>query len=166
MYADLIHKMVCAILLGCIYAGIITNPDQLRGEVDLTEYKHMCGAVQAENGNLTGITEEEYANDMRRCLLTASVIENRKNSSGWKGSTTEEVIMAKEGKYWQYASTTRNRFKTIEVDDRVKVCVKYVLLYGVICPENVMYQGQGYNGSGVYDSIPVRGDKDEIFCFE
>lgn len=153
------------ILLFIIY-GVFTSPDQLKGDIDATEYKYMCGATQIENGNLTGQTQEEYINDTMRVLLTASVIENRKNSKVWKGSTTEEVVLAKEGKYWQYASVTRNGFKTTEASDRVKLCVKYVLLYGPICPENVVYQGQGKNGSGIYKSIPVRGDKDELFCYE
>ena len=163
---DVINRVVGAIILAFIYAGVITHPDQLKGDIDPTEYKHMCGAVEIENGNLTGITDKEYANDMRRCLLTASVIENRKQSDSWKGSTTQEVILARDGGYLQYAPVTRNGFKTKEASDRVKLCVKYVLLFGPICPKNVVYQGQSKNGSGVYDSIPVRGDRNEIFCFE
>lgn len=166
MINEALNKIVAGLLLGLIYAGIITHPDQLVGDVNATEYKYMCGAVQIENGNMNGRTIEECINDIKRGLLTASVIENRKNSSKWKGSTTEEVILAKEGRYWQYASVTRNGFKTKEASDKVKLCVKYVLLYGPICPENVMYQTQGKMKKTLYDSIPVKGDKDELFYYE
>jgi len=121
-----------------------------------TELKYMSGAVTKENGDNSDLIQ----------LLTASVIENRKQSSKWKGSTTEEVIMAKEGKYWQYAEPTRKNFKTVKSSRRTRYLCKFVLIFGPVCPENVVYQGQSKNGSGVYMSIPVPGQKDEIFCYE
>lgn len=160
--ATILNKMVGAIILAFIYAGMLTHPDQLKGNVDDTDYKYMCGATDIENGNTTGVTEEEHYNDIRRILLTASVIKNRVDSPNWYGDTVEKVILAKG----QYASVTRNGFKTRNASDLVKVCCKYVMIYGSICPSNVVYQGQSKNGSGVYKSIPVRGDKDEIFCYE
>lgn len=159
---ECLHKLVAGLVLCMIYAGIITHPDQLRGEVDATEYKYMCGATEIENGNFTGITEQEHLNDIERALLTSSVIQNRIDSPNWYGSTVEQVILAKG----QYAPVTRKGFKTKEASDIVKVCCKYVMIYGPICPTNVVYQGQSKNGSDVYKRIPVRGDKDEIFCFE
>ncbi len=157
-----VHKLAQHTILLFIFYGMITSPDQLKGEVDATEYKYMCGATMIENGNTTGITEEEHRNDIVRILLTCSVIKNRIDSSHWSGDCVEEVIMAKG----QYADVTRNGFKTKEASDLVKVCCKYVMLYGSVCPKNVVYQGQGINGSDVYKRIPVRGDKDEIFCYE
>lgn len=159
---EVAHKLAKHTILIFILCGVITNPDQIKGKVDATEYKHMCGATMIENGNTTGITEEEHRNDIYRILLTCSVIKNRIDSDNWHGDCVEEVIMAKG----QYAVVTRNGFKTKEASDLVKVCCKYVMIYGSICPENVVYQGQGINGSEVYARIPVRGDKDEIFCFE
>lgn len=121
-----------------------------------TELNHMSGAVTKENGDNGDLIQ----------LLTASVIENRKQSSKWKGSTTEEVVMAKEGRYWQYAKVTRDNFKTVKSSKRTRYLCKFVLIFGPICPENVVYQGQSKNGSGVYMSIPVPGQKDEVFCYE
>ena len=121
-----------------------------------TELKYMSGAVTKENGDNSDLIQ----------LLTASVIENRKRSSKWKGSTTEEIVMAKEGPYWQYAEPTRKNFKTVKSSRRTRYLCKFVLIFGPVCPENVVYQGQSKNGSGVYMSIPVPGQKDEVFCYE
>ena len=165
------HKLVQHTILLLIFMGVLTSPDQIKGEVDAIEYKYMCGATEIENGNTTGITEEEHRNDIYRILLTCSVIKNRIDSPNWYGDTVEKVIMAKG----QYASVTRNGFKTKEASDLVKLCCKYVLIYGAICPADIVYQGQNVNGRGKmingklvheYARIPVRGDKDEIFCYE
>lgn len=131
--------------------GIDTKSEEFK-----TELNHMAGAVQIENGD----------NGDEIVLLTASVIENRKRSSKWKGSTTEEVVLAKEGPYWQYASVTRKGFKTKKASKRVRYLCKFVLIFGSVCPSNVVYQAQGTNGSGVYKRCPVKGQKDEIFCYE
>jgi hypothetical protein len=116
----------------------------------------MSGACTKENGD----------NGDEIILLTASVIENRKRSSKWNGSTTEEVIMAKDGGYWQYAKTTRDNFKTVKSSKRTRYLCKFVLIFGPVCPESVVYQGQRKTGSGVYKSCPVKGQKDEVFCYE
>lgn len=121
-----------------------------------TELNHMSGAVTKENGDNSDLIQ----------LLTASVIENRKQSSNWKGSTTEEVVMAKEGPFWQYAKVTRDNFKTVKSSRRTRYLCKFVLIFGPICPENVVYQGQSKNGSGVYMRLKVPGQKDEVFCYE
>ena len=47
-----------------------------------------------------------------------------------------------------------------------KAIAKYLLIFGSVCPKNVVYQGQKKNGSSVYKSCPVKGQKDEIFCYE
>lgn len=161
---EMVSKAIPMFLLFCLLHGMIPNMDKY--PVDDIELKYMSGAVFKENGNMPGKTEEEIYNDYKRVLYTASVIENRKNSDVWKGSTTEEVVMAKEGIYWQYASTTRNNFKTVKYSEYVEAACHYVLYFGSILPSNVVYQGQCKNGSGVYESIPVKGDRDEVFCYE
>ena len=159
----MIERITKSIILMFIYCGLITSPDQLNGTVDPTQLQYLAGAMEIENGNPGGISEME---DIRRLLLTGSVILNRKNSPHWQGDTIEGVIMAKDGGFIQYAWETRNGFKTKKASERTKLLAKYLLIYGSICPNNVMYQGQSKNGSGVYDSIPVKGDKNELFCFE
>lgn len=131
--------------------GVDTKSEEFK-----TELNHMSGAVTKENGDNSDLIQ----------LLTASVIENRKQSDKWKGSTTEEVIMAKEGRFWQYAKVTRDNFKTVKSSRRTRYLCKFVLIFGPICPSNVVYQGQSKNGSGVYMRLKVPGQKDEIFCYE
>lgn len=160
---NIIHKMVGAIILGLIYAGVITSPDQLTGKVESTPLQHLAGMMEIENGNPGGYSNAE---DIRRLLLTGSVAINRQNSPHWQGNSIESVIMAKDGGFIQYAHETRNGFRTKKASKRTVLLAKYLLIFGPICPSNVMYQGQSLNGSGVYDSIPVMGEKNELFCFE
>ena len=136
------------------YAALMridTKSDEFKKEL-----RDMSGAVQIENGDNGDVI----------VLLTASVIENRKRSTKWKGSTTEEVILAKEGPYYQYASVTRKGFQTKKASKRNKYLCKFVLIFGPVCPSNVVYQGQSSNGSGEYKRCKVPGQKDEIFCYE
>ena len=74
--------------------------------------------------------------------------------------------MARDGGFKQYADVTRNGFRTKKVNDRTVLLAKYLLTYGSVCPKNVVYQGQSYNGSGVYEEIPVKGEKSEKFCYQ
>jgi len=157
-----INKAVAGMILAMIYIGIISSPEQLTTPVNSTELQYLAGAMEIENGNET---DKPY-DDMRRLLLTGSVIINRIKSDKWYGSSVEQVIMAKDGGYIQYADVTRKGFKTVQAKERTILLAKYILIYGPICPGNVVYQGQSKNGSGIYDSIPVKGDKNELFCFE
>ena len=152
---ELTISMMASIYLALLMNGTITNPDQIRGSVNETEWNDLSGTIECENGS----------NSVKCRLLTGSVVINRENSSKWKGNTVYEVVMAKEGKYWQYASSTRNRFQTIKASDTTKAIAKYLLIYGPICPENVVYQGQRKNGSGVYDYCDTPDGK-EYFCYE
>ena len=161
--SDIIHKIVGAITLALIYAGIITSPNQLPYDVDATQLQYLSGMMELENGHPGGYSMEE---DIKRLLLTGSVPLNRIASPNWDGDTIEEVIMARDGGFLQYAPKTRNGFRTVKASERTTLLAKYLLIYGPVCPSNVMYQGQGRNGSGVYDSIPVKGDKNELFCYE
>lgn len=131
--------------------GIDTQSEQFQ-----TDLKYLSGAMEIENGS----------NGDEILLYTGSVILNRLHSKNWKGNTIEEVIMAKDYGFQQYASVTRNGFKTKKASKRTKYLAKYLLIFGSVCPENVVYQGQKKNGSGVYKRCPVPGQKDEIFCYE
>ena len=118
--------------------------------------QYLSGAMQIENGD----------NGDEILLYTGSVILNRLNSPKWQGNTIEEVIMAKDGGHQQYATVTRKGFKTIKASKRTRYLAKFLLIFGSICPENVIYQGQRKNGSGIYKRCKVAGQKDEIFCYE
>lgn len=154
-----IKKAVSSIMgityLMLILNGQITHPDQIFGEVDAWNLQCLSGMIAKENGDC-----------VERCLLlTGAVAINRRNSSKWYGNTIEEVIMAKDGGYWQYASSTRRDFKTIKASQRVRAVAKYLLIYGtdLVCPSNIVYQGRNRNiGSGVYWT----DGKGEYFCYE
>lgn len=150
------QNIVAGIVLALITCGVITEPSQIPGKVNKTEMNQLASVMEIENGS----------NGDECMLLTGSVVLNRINSKKWKGNTIEDVILAKEGKYWQYASVTRNGFKTRKPKQHSKLLAKYLLTYGPICPENVVYQGQSYNGSGLYKKIQVPGQKPELFCYE
>ena len=152
-----IMGMIGGIYLTLILGGIVTSPDQIPGKVDKTELQNLSGVIMKE----TGYATEEC------CLLTGSVVLNRIASPNWEGSNVEEVVMAKESGYWQYAYETRRDFKSVETTPRVQAIAKYLLIFGPIGPSNVMYQGMDYNGSGLYKEFDIPGQKKtEKYCYE
>lgn len=157
MAAGFVKRITAGLMLALILTGHITKPDQLPGDVDPWKLQCLSGSMDCENGS----------NGDECLLLTGSVALNRRNSSRWKGSTVEEVIMAYESG-WQYAKSTRDAFRTRKAPEHTVLLAKYLLLYGPICPENVVYQGTGYNGSGLYRELKnLPGQKvSEKFCFE
>jgi len=151
------QNIIAGIMLALIMTGQITKTSQIPGDVDKTELHDLAAEIELEVVN----------GDDETKLLCGSVVINRINSDKWKGSTVSEVIMAKEGKYWQYAETTRNKFKDHKPSKHTKILAKYLLLYGPVCPTNVMYQGMSYNGSGTYMEKDIPGQKKtEKFCYE
>lgn len=153
-------QCIAPIILVLILKGVITSPSQLR-DVNALHLQHLSGTMAIENENPGGYS---LVQDMVRLLLTGAVVINRLNSPRWSGDTIEKIIMAKG----QYASVTRNGFKTRQAKDTTVLLAKYLLIYGTkwVCPSNVVYQGQGKNGSSVYLRIKVKGDKPELFCYE
>ena len=136
--------------------GHIQSPDQIPGGVDLNEMGYLAGAIECENGS----------NSVKCRLLTGSVVLNRVASPNWHGNNVEEVIMARDGGFIQYATPTRNNFKTKKCSELTKAIAKYLLIFGPVCPNNVMYQGQNkYAGSGVFDYCDTPDGK-EWFCYE
>ena len=162
MIQKIVSILIRKLLLVSILCGTIKSPEQIKIDVDKEDLNYLSAVMQLENGNRTGDLEQ----DNKRLLLTGSVVLNRVNSDSWSGDTIKDVILAKEGKYWQYAPNTRNNFMSLKANDHIQLLAKYLLIYGPICPENVVYQGQTVNGSGEYDRIHVKGDKDEIFCYQ
>lgn len=157
--AKMMVRAVAIMYMALILNGSITNPDQIPGKVDKWDYQCLAGTIMCEN---------PYGTELN-CLLTGSVAINRKNSSTWKGDTIEEIVLAKDGGFWQYAYSTRNNFRTIECTDRVKAIAKYLLIFGPVCPSNVVYQGKNKNaGSGVFWAEPTPNEKIkyEYFCYE
>ena len=149
--------LVAGLLLCLIMTGQITKLSQIPGKADKTEIKYLASEIELEVGN----------GDDETKLLCGSVVINRIKSDKWKGSNVEEVVFAKEGPYWQYAKDTRDALKTHKPSTHSKILAKYLLIYGPVCPDNVMYQGMNYNGSGTYMEKDIPGQKKtEKFCYE
>lgn len=153
-------QCIAPIILVLILKGVIVSPSQLR-DVNSLHLQHLSGTMAIENENPGGYS---LVQDMIRLLLTGAVVINRVNSPRWSGDTIEKVVLAKG----QYASVTRKGFKTRQAKERTVLLAKYLLIYGTkwVCPSNVVYQGQGKNGSSVYLTVKVKGDKPELFCYE
>ena len=152
-----ITRIFAVVYLTLIMNGSITSPDQIPGNVDPRNLQQLAGVIMCENGSCPEI----------KCqLLTGVVPLNRLYSNHWNGDSIEEVIMAKDGGFWQYAYTTRRDFKTIKCSDLSLAIAKYLLIYyepDLIAPKELMYQGMNkYAGSEVY----WPDGHGEYFCLE
>lgn len=153
----LVTKMIAGMYMVLILEGYITSPDQIPGNVDPRNLQQLAGVIMCENGSCPEV----------KCqFLTGVVPLNRLHSNHWDGDSIEEVIMAKDGGYIQYAYPTRNNFKTIKCSDLSLAIAKYLLLYyepGLQADKRLMYQGMNkYAGSEVYWS----DGHGEYFCLE
>ena len=162
---NITRSIVGTVILSVILTGGTLTDEFFEqfGTPDKNDIQYLGGTMQLENGD----------NGDKCLLLTGSVVLNRLYSSKWKGDTIKEIILAKG----QYAPKTRNNFQTVKLKPRIQMLAKYLLIFGPICPSNVVYQGQRINGKGikdsktgkiihVYDTIEVPGQKPELFCYE
>ena len=147
-----IQKVVANIILTLILCGVVTSPNQLQGEVNSRDLDLLSACMQLENGN----------NGDRCLLLTGSVVLNRRDYVSWCPNTVEGVLYQKG----QYARDTVDRLEKIIATEHIRLLAKYLLIYGPICPKNVIYQSQQKNlGSDHYDIIKTP-DGPEYFAFE
>ena len=140
-----------------IINGNITSPDQLPGKINKNDLQSLGGTIQCENGDCKKILCPFY---------TGCVVLNRLHSTVWSGDTIDEVVNAKEdGKYWQYAYSTRRDYKTKKCSERTLLIAKYLLIFyepGLQVPKTLIYQGRNSNaGSGVFWD----DDDGEYFCY-
>ncbi len=147
-----IQKVVANIILTLILCGVVTSPNQLQGEVNSRDLDLLSACMQLENGN----------NGDRCLLLTGSVVLNRRDYVSWCPNTVEGVLYQKG----QYARDTVDRLEKVIATEHIRLLAKYLLIYGPICPKNVIYQSQQKNlGSDHYDIIKTP-DGPEYFAFE
>lgn len=147
-----IQKVVANIILTLILCGVVTSPNQLRGEVNARDLDLLSACMQLENGN----------NGDRCLLLTGSVVLNRRDYVSWCPNTVEGVLYQKG----QYARDTVDRLEKVIATEHIRLLAKYLLIYGPICPKNVIYQSQQKNlGSDHFDIIDTP-DGPEYFAFE
>lgn len=149
---NLMKKMFGGIVLSLILSGIITHESQLNWKVSERDLDLLSACMQLENGN----------NGDRCLLLTGSVVINRRDYVSWCPDTIEGVLYQKG----QYAKDTVNKLETVVVTEHIRLLAKYLLVFGPICPKNVVYQSQQKNlGSDHYDIIKTP-DGPEYFAFE
>lgn len=148
------------LVLTLILTGQITSKGLNQfGTVLSRDVNHLAGVMTIEGGDSSDLCQ----------LLIGSVVLNRVKSDTWSGSTIDEVVEAKDGGYWQYADVTRKKYKTVKSTKHTKLLAKYLLIFGSIAPENVVYQGKNKNaGSGLYwkEPTPHERIKYEYFCYE
>lgn len=147
--------------------GIVALSIILSGGTIPDKWFDMFGTAAKEDiQSLGGVMTIENKDNGDKCLLlTGSVVLNRVYRKSWKGDTIDEIITAKG----QYASVTVNGYKTVKVPKRIKMLAKYLLIFGPICPSNVVYQSKNSKlGSGLYDKVPTPNEKIkyEYFCYE
>lgn len=106
---------------------------------------------------LSAVMELENGGGNDRCLLlTGSVLLNRAYYCSWCPNTIKECVY--QGYHsagaQQYASHTVENLYTVKVSDRVTALARQLLIFGVACPHNVVYQSRyAHQGSGNYEVI-------------
>lgn len=149
---SIINNLMVYILILCLNAGVVTHSSQLPQQVDENDLNLLSACMQLENGD----------NGDRCLLLTGSVVLNRVYYCSWCPNTVEGVLYQKG----QYASHTVKNLKTVLIPERTRILAKFLLIYGPICPKNVIFQSQQKNlGNGHYDIIETP-DGPEYFAFE
>lgn len=148
----LVKKMIAGTVLTLILMGVITKPEQLPWEVNARDLDLLSACMHLENGH----------NGDRCLLLTGSVPINRRDYVSWCPDTIEGVLYQKG----QYAKPTVDNLETVKVPEHTRLLAKYLLIFGPICPKNVIYQSQQEKlGHGHYDIIDTP-DGPEYFAFE
>ena len=152
MFVKLAKNIMAPIILAMILNGTITSPDQLKGDVNHHDWNLLSACMMLENGN----------NGDECLLLTGSVVVNRAWYCSWCPSTIEEVLYQKG----QYASHTVNNLETVLVPEHIKLLAKYLLLYGPICPKDVVFQSQQKNLGRKHYKVIDTPDGPEYFAYE
>lgn len=121
-------------------------------EVEENEIELLATLMTAEVGYSQNWTVEEYE---KALYLTGSVVINRMNSDSFP-NTLLQVIYQRG----QYACTWDGNMNK-EYDDIAWEVAEDLLANGTTIPENVVFQAQFKQGSGVYDTV-----RNMVFCYE
>ena len=131
-----------------------------KDKIDKNDCKLIGGCIELENG---GSVETGTRDGIRCGLLTGSVVLNRTYYCSWCPDTIREVLYQKG----QYALNTINKLDSVKITKKVNQIAEFLLIFGPICPENVVYQSQNKNlGSDHYDKIRTPEGKIEYFAYE
>lgn len=89
---------------------------------------------------------ENGGGSLKTRALTGIALVNRAKYCPWCPDTIYECIMQKAGKYWQYASSTRNGLDDAPVTKSNLRIARKALRGGYKTPHNMIYQGMSLNG--------------------
>ena len=146
-------------VLEMIYDGKV-KIDIDDSKVDKEDERLIAATIQLENG---GSVEKGDRDGLRCGLLTGSVPINRALYCSWCPDTIYGVLHQKG----QYASHTVKNLDTVKIPAKVTLLAKYLMVFGPICPENVVFQSQNSKlGSKLYDKIMTPSGSYEYFAYE
>ena len=159
MVTQLMHNVMASMILAMIISGYITTSDQIPGTVDERDWHLVAATCHLENGE----------NGDLCILLTGSVVINRKLYCSWCPDTIEGVLFQgykSSSCPQQYATHTLVNLDKVDVPERTKMLAKYLLVFGPICPKEVIYQSQNKKlGHGHYAVIDTPQGP-EYFAYE
>ena len=128
-------------------------------KVDKEDERLVGATIELENG---GSVEQGTRDGLRCGLLTGSVVLNRVYYCSWCPNTVYGVLHQSG----QYAPHTVKNLDTVKIPNKVKLLAKYLMVFGAICPENVIFQSQNPNlGSKNYTKIKTTSEY-EYFAYE
>lgn len=115
-------------------------------KINEDDLRILGAVIELENG---GSVERGDRDGIRCGLLTGSVPLNRVSRSDWP-NTLYDVIHQKG----QYASNTVKKLYTVKIPKKVNQLAEYLLIFGSICPEGVVFQSQNPSlGKKRYEAI-------------
>jgi hypothetical protein len=152
VFENITKHIIAPMILVMIMNGVITSADQLKHDVNQRDWDLLSACMQLENAN----------NGDECLLLTGSVPLNRAYYCSWCPDTIEGVLYQKG----QYASNTVKNLETVIVNDHIRLLAKYLLIYGPICPPNVVFQSQQKNLGSKHYRVIETPDGPEYFAYE
>lgn len=115
--------------------GQLYDPDDLRV---------LSAVMQLENGS----------NSDECLLLTGSVLMNRAQYCEWAPDTLRECVLQGYGtKFQQYATHTVKHLDTVKVTRRVRKLAVQLLVFGQVCPKEVIYQSMNPKLGKLYRKV-------------
>ena len=142
------RNLLKPIILDMIYK----NSDDIKiifdlDSIDEHDVDLVGGCIELENG---GSVETGTKDGIECGLLTGSVVLNRAYYCDWCPDNIKDVLYQKG----QYASHTVKNLNTVKIPKKVRQLAEFLLVFGPICPEDVIYQSQNPNlGKKLYKKI-------------
>lgn len=140
-YAAVIRSEIC---LGGMSKALNDFYDRGGQLYDPDDLRVLSAVMQLENGS----------NSDECLLLTGSVLLNRKEYCEWAPDTLRECVLQGYGtKFQQYATKTVTELDKVKVTNRVRKLAVQLLLFGQVCPPDIIYQSMNKELGSVWKVI-------------